>query len=403
VATVVVSPANATIEVGSSKQLTADPRDAEGQSIAGRPVTWSSGDPAATVSGSGLVTGVSAGTATITATVDGKSGSAVVTVVPAAVATVVVTLPQAELVIGQTMQATALVEDAGGKPLSGRTVTWSVSNPSIATVSPSGVVTAVALGSTDIIATSEGKTGSARLAIVPVPVATIQVTPTTIPEMRTGDQVQLTVVLKDASGAVLTGRSVTFHSSYPNSVNVTTAGLVTAVSAYAGADLKVTASIDGKSADVPITGVVGWLLSTAADPHGGFPTVTMRLPAEPDGPSGSTLGEDASLVVACVGGSSRKLSLWVDTGGPITADGGVQYQLDAGPVVVDQWLESPETNFETLIYPGNRSQTAALAAAWGAGHELVFQYTQLVMLARIPKFVLQGMGPPLAAVLAACP
>src|SRR5207248_2301585 len=83
IASVVVSPASATVPVGQTLQLTATPEDANGNPLSGRTVTWSSGSSAvAAVNGSGLVTGVALGSATITAASEGKSGSASVTVTP---------------------------------------------------------------------------------------------------------------------------------------------------------------------------------------------------------------------------------------------------------------------------------------------------------------------------------
>src|SRR5438876_8579252 len=68
VSTVAVSPASASVAVGQTVQLSATPKDASGNALAGRVVTWASTAPAvATVNGSGLVTGVAAGAATITA------------------------------------------------------------------------------------------------------------------------------------------------------------------------------------------------------------------------------------------------------------------------------------------------------------------------------------------------
>jgi len=81
VATVLVSPATASISAGGAQQLAAALQDAAGNTLAGRLVTWSTtAAGVATVSASGLVTGVAAGAATITATSEGKSGSAAITV-----------------------------------------------------------------------------------------------------------------------------------------------------------------------------------------------------------------------------------------------------------------------------------------------------------------------------------
>lgn len=82
VATVEVSPAAATLEVGGTRQLSAVARDASGNVLTGRAFTWSTGNPAvAAVSASGVVTGMSAGgPVAVTASSGGKSGSAHVTV-----------------------------------------------------------------------------------------------------------------------------------------------------------------------------------------------------------------------------------------------------------------------------------------------------------------------------------
>ena len=83
VASVVVSPEKETIETGQTLQLTATARNAAGSVLNGRGITWASSDDAvATVSGTGLVTGVEAGSPTITATCEGKSGTADITVTP---------------------------------------------------------------------------------------------------------------------------------------------------------------------------------------------------------------------------------------------------------------------------------------------------------------------------------
>src|SRR5205085_527930 len=86
--------ATARVFVGGTAQLGATAQDSAGNPLSGRTVTWTSSDGGvARVNGSGLVTGVAAGTATITATSGGKSGSAAVTVVAVPVATVTAAPP----------------------------------------------------------------------------------------------------------------------------------------------------------------------------------------------------------------------------------------------------------------------------------------------------------------------
>src|SRR5207247_1951982 len=84
VASVTVTPASATIGTNGTVQLTATLKDANGNNLTGRTVTGTSSNTAvATVSSSGLVTGVAVGSATITATSEGKTGQGTVTVTAA--------------------------------------------------------------------------------------------------------------------------------------------------------------------------------------------------------------------------------------------------------------------------------------------------------------------------------
>lgn len=80
-----LTPATGTVDVGSTLQLNALPLNSAGLVVPGRTVTWSSGTPGvATVSASGLVTGVTTGTVTISATADGQTGTATIAVQPSA-------------------------------------------------------------------------------------------------------------------------------------------------------------------------------------------------------------------------------------------------------------------------------------------------------------------------------
>ena len=79
---------------------------------------------------------------------------------PQSVATVQVTPSSSTLAsVGQTVQLNATARDASGNTIAGKTFTWSTSDPGVATVSSSGLVTAVAGGDATITATSDGVSG----------------------------------------------------------------------------------------------------------------------------------------------------------------------------------------------------------------------------------------------------
>src|SRR5947209_1098239 len=174
VASVAVSPASASVGVGQTVPLTATTQDANGNPLMGREVTWVSSAPLlATVNGSGLVSGVAAGSATITATSEGQGGTAAITVTalpPPAVASVAVTPATASVPVGQTVQLAATTKDLAGNLLTGRIITWGTSNAGVAAVSVTGLVTGVTAGPATITATSEGKSGTAAITVsVPPP------------------------------------------------------------------------------------------------------------------------------------------------------------------------------------------------------------------------------------------
>jgi len=166
VASVTVSPATASVTVGATSQLTATAKDANGTALSGRVVTWATSNAAvATVSASGLVTGVAAGAATITATSEGQSGTSAMTVTNVPVASVTVSPASGSVTVGATVQLAAVTKDAAGNVLTGRTVTWSSSNTSVATVSGTGLVTGLTAGTATITATSEGVAGTAAITV----------------------------------------------------------------------------------------------------------------------------------------------------------------------------------------------------------------------------------------------
>src|SRR5438093_10185097 len=229
VATVTVAPTSANLQTGQTVQLTATARDASGNVLSGRVITWSSSSSSvASVNGSGLVTGAGAGSATITATSEGQSGTSGVTVTFVPVASVTVNPASASVQVGQTVQLTATPRDANGNALPGRTVTWASTNTTVATVNGQGLVTTKVVGSATITATSEGQSGSAAITVTAAPVATVTVSPTAA-AVQPAQTVQLTATTKDANGNILTGRTVTWASNNNPAATVRSSGLVTGV------------------------------------------------------------------------------------------------------------------------------------------------------------------------------
>ena len=164
--TISVAPSEATLQLGGTQQYVATVSDQHGNPMSAD-VVWSSSDESiATVDQSGLATAVSAGTVTITASVESVSGSATLTVEAPVVGSIEVAPLDATLEPGGTQQFAATILDVNGNPMSGE-VTWSSSDESVAIVDQSGLATAISAGTAIITATLESVSGSATLTVDP--------------------------------------------------------------------------------------------------------------------------------------------------------------------------------------------------------------------------------------------
>jgi len=144
--------------------------------------TWTSSNPAvATVSSSGMVTAVGNGTATITGASSGKTATATVTVAQMTASINVMPATSSLTAAGATSQLAAQATDANGRPINGKTYTWASDAAGVATVSGSGLATAVANGVAHVTAVTDGKTGS---AIVTVLIATKAAPPIELPAVN---------------------------------------------------------------------------------------------------------------------------------------------------------------------------------------------------------------------------
>ena len=180
IVSVTVTPSGDTILVARAVQLMATTRDVRGNTLTGHSVTWtSSNSTVATVSVSGLVTGVSAGgPVTVTATSECKSGTAAIAVIPAP--TVSVYPNTIATVVGGSVFFEALLDSAGKVEVLNGPVTWASTNPAVATARdtldesvPQGFVTGVSTGSAMITATTRLGPATATISVAQVTFAAL--------------------------------------------------------------------------------------------------------------------------------------------------------------------------------------------------------------------------------------
>lgn len=217
------------VQVNDFVQLTAtvQPPDA-----ANKNVIWASADPTiATVDANGKITGVKVGTTTVTVTTEEGNFTATceVEVKPAAIPVVKVTgvtLDQSTMTlnVGATGQ---LTETVAPDNATDKTVKWSTSNSSVATVNADGTVTAKAPGKATItVTTNDGNyTATCVVTVIqPVPVTGVKLDKTTM-TINVGDNKQLTAtVLPDNA----TDKSVVWSTSNSSIATVDANGNVTA-------------------------------------------------------------------------------------------------------------------------------------------------------------------------------
>jgi len=283
VASVTVSPATASLMVGGTQQLTATLRDASGNVLTGRVITWATSAAAvATVNGSGLVSGVAAGTATVTATSEGsRDSAAVVVAVPVTNPGAVTNLTIAAVTANSVTLSFTEVTNGAGQPASYdvRFMAGTLSWPSATSVAqgtctvPMGGTAIGATRSCTVLGLASGtayqfqmvafrgtmnvnavygalsNVASATTTSSTAPVASVTVSPASVSLGVAGTQ-QLTATLRDASGNVLTGRVITWASSNVLVGTVSGSGLVTGLVA---GNATITATSEGQNGSAALT------------------------------------------------------------------------------------------------------------------------------------------------------
>jgi alpha-L-fucosidase 2 len=226
-ATIDISPKKVTIHgLERGQRLTARVLDKKGRPLEGRAPSWSSSDSGtASVDAGGRVVAKKAGKATVTAQLDEVSAQIPVEVVD--VSTIEFSSPSLS-VIGPAGTSLPLV----WKVLDSRQAkvdlapTWSSSDPKVATVSESGVVTSVGPGTTNIVARVGDVQGACEVRVGVQDISRLELRPGTA-LVRVGESQRFVVTAYGADGKAIPEVSAAFRSSDPAVATVEASGVAT--------------------------------------------------------------------------------------------------------------------------------------------------------------------------------
>ena len=342
---VTVAPAAVTLPINGSSTLAGTAFDCNGNSILNKRISFSSSNPAvATVSPVGVVIGVAVGGATISASANGKSASTEVTVIPEAAATVTVTPSTLLLRKTNTRQLTAVARNAQNNEVKGRTFRWTTSNPAVATVDQTGLVTAIGAGTANIVAETNQVVGGSVITVTEIPLGSCTLAPTSS-RLTVTQSVQPALTLRDTAGTVVpsVGRSIQWQSTNEAVAVVSTSGLVTTRKAG--------------SAVISATSVE-------------FPTVTCRTTVE---------AVDARIVQVVITPRTGQLRLGIPRGLGVTLLDSTQTAIPGGRVVT--WSSAAPTIAQVSqsgIVTGTALGTARIiATAEGVADTVQFAVTAI--------------------------
>ncbi|MDE6317604.1 MAG: Ig-like domain-containing protein [Muribaculaceae bacterium] len=259
-----------TLKATETVQLTATvlPATATDKSI----IWQSDNTDIAEVDSRGLVTAISVGEATITATNSGgQTASISITVIPTQVEAIELSKTTATLKATESIQliATVMPETATNKAIE-----WSSDNEDVATVTQSGLATAATVGRAIITAKAvdgSGVTATCTIDVIATEVTNLSITANGQTTLKASETVQLTAnVLPETA----TDKSVIWTANAPEIANVNENGLVTAYAV--GQSVIMATSSSGLTAEITITVIPTPVTSIIVNQQ----SVTMRVSDE---------------------------------------------------------------------------------------------------------------------------
>ena len=276
---IAVSPSSVTMPAGISRQISVTAYRSDGST---RDVTaqasYSSSASYASVNSSGLVTGITAGSATITVQYGGHTAN--VPIVVTAPATESITAEPSTIILekGETQKLTVTAHRSDGSTqVVTSSANYASNNSSKVVVSSTGRVSAIAEGAAaTITVTYQGKTAHVSVTVNTPPATVVGVTvkPSQLTMLiNSSRQIQVLEMYSNGSAVDVTGQAQ-YSSNSPNVATVTEAGLVTGVSQ---GNTNIQVVYNGKTYTMPVN-VIAWGVSRPQRPGDSTPPAAVWPP-----------------------------------------------------------------------------------------------------------------------------
>ena len=206
---------------GSEIQLVAT---LEPEKIFDKTIIWESGDTdIATVSKTGIVKGISVGSTYVKATNGEVSATCEITVLPVPSTGIIIDIAESDLLLGSTIQLTATVQPENATD---KTITWISDNNDIISVTDTGLVTGLSLGSGIVTATNSDFSASCEINVIPVPASGI-ILSIENENIRIGGTSTITATVEPSN---TTYPEVTWSSSDENIATISPEGVIKGIS-----------------------------------------------------------------------------------------------------------------------------------------------------------------------------
>lgn len=346
-ASITLTPANSQLANGLSQTYHARGSFTDGSSVdLTTQANWSSSNPAiASIDTNGLVKAVAAGTTDIHATLAGVSASTPLEITAAKLISLKLTPADGPLAKGLTRQYDAqgvFTDDTRDITAS---VTWSSSNPSVASIDATGLAAAIDIGTTTITAKLGQISASAKLEVTAATLTGLTLTPanTQLAESFT-QQYHAQGTFTDGSQQDITAQ-VNWNSSNPAVANIDPAGLATAQNTLGTTEIG--ATLDGISGNVTLE-VNATLNAITVTPAN---TKLAKGTSKAYSVQGTFTDGSRHDITTRVTWSSTNITVaTVDAAGLVTAH-------NAGTTAIDATLNGFSTNSTLEVVPATRVVT----------------------------------------------